>query len=130
MINETQEVSASAASNEAQTSGNNKKTVARVKKTTMKLPKAGTIKEIMVLNNEPEKRYNTIYQRIQVLVKKGELIESATVKNGEGKGRAEAVYSRPDASPNNNLLRKAAAQGRLKSQGVVPTETPAETVIA
>jgi antitoxin component YwqK of YwqJK toxin-antitoxin module len=129
MTNETQEVSASTASNEAQTSGN-KKTVARVKKTTMKLPKAGTIKEIMVLNNEPESRYNTIYQRIQVLVKKGELIESATVKNGDGKGRAEAVYSRPDASPNNNLLRKAASQGRLKSQGVVPTETPAETVVA
>jgi hypothetical protein len=119
-----QGVTTSAASTKAQTKN-------KVKKTVMKLPASFTLAQLMATNNIPEKRYNTVYQRVRVLVKKGELKESATIKNGGGKGRAEIVYSRPDASENNNLLRKAAGQGRLKSQGVVvPVEAVAEPVQA
>jgi hypothetical protein len=70
--------------------------VVKVKKTVMKIPDSSTIQQVMEINNIPKERYNTVYQRIQILVKRGELVELASIKKTKTKGRGEVVYSRPD----------------------------------
>jgi hypothetical protein len=101
---------------------------------TIRLPSAFTMKELIAEN--PDVKKNTLYQRIQSFIRKGEHIKVVgDVKRGvkvEGekspirtRGRTEIAYALLDASDGNNLIRQVKAQGvaKLKKQGVVTVAT-------
>lgn len=103
------------------------KTVNVTSKTTMNLPDTFTMKELAKFN--PSVKAPTLYQRIQKLKKDGVIVEMGDVKRptskekGITKGRTEVVYSTKDANPNNNLIRQAKAQGRLRADVISDDKT-------
>jgi hypothetical protein len=125
-------------------------TIAITKNKSMNVPASFTLKELMKAN--PDVKYNTLYQRLQVLVKEGALELVGDVKrpepvaklNEDGtpvldkkgepvmekknkKGRTEIVYKLPGTSDKSNLIRQVAKQGR---QGKVTTNVPVASVDA
>lgn len=113
------------------------KTINITKKKTMNLPAAFTMHDLAKAN--PSVKAPTLYQRVQTLLEKGEIVikgDYKTPKQGEGnektftKGRAAIVYALPDTKDGNKLITKAIKQGE-KRQGKkqVVTEEDSETTV-
>ena len=116
------------------------KTVNVTKNKTMNLPVAFTMQDLAKAN--PGVKGPTLYQRVQTLLEKGEIVIRGDYKTPDAekkltKGRAAIVYALPDTKDGNKLIAKAIKQGKQrqgKKQGVSTeteaSEAPVETVVS